>query len=186
MMVIPTIVIVGLVFGIVVYKNTKAAAIPVNNQVASTVKTTVESTGQKLNASLGVGEGKSGDKVIIPVKFDETPLKGVDACDFKIKYDPAILEASEVTFGDIVISGKENFSAEIDTSTGVVSFLFMDNSLGKQAIVKTGIFANISFKIKKDSAKGSTKISLKSIGAFVDEALHEHKATFKDGSITVK
>ena len=184
--ILAVIITMGLAFGITAYRNTKLADIPMNNKVVGSTKNVVESTGQKVNASIGIGEGKSGDNVIIAVNFDENPLKGVDACDFKIKYDPAILEASEVTFGDIVVGGKENFSAEIETPTGVISFLFMDNTFGKQAILKNGVFANISFKLKKDISKGNTPISLKSIGAFVDEALHEHKTSIKDGSINIK
>jgi hypothetical protein len=145
----------------------------------------IQSSGEKLNVNIGVGQGSVDGDVTIPIEFNNDSEVCVDACDFKIMFDPSVLEATGVTYGDIVVAGNESFTSEIDNSKGVISFLFMDNTLGKQPIVEMGIFSNITFKVKKDVANGSSAISLQSVGAFVDEALSEHEVTFKDGSVSI-
>ncbi|MDP4176950.1 MAG: cohesin domain-containing protein [Bacillota bacterium] len=154
--------------------NTSAVADP-TKKPSSTVK-----------VSIGSGEGSEGKTVTIPVKFSSVPKKGIDGCDFKLKYDTTALEMSDVQPADIIGStNKDGFSTENDDTNGVISVLFMDTT-GNSAITKNGSFMNITFKVKSGAKKGDSKITLDSVGAFADKDLNEIGTDFSAGKVTIK
>lgn len=144
-----------------------------------------KTTSKKVIATIGSGKGNRESEVIIPISFNEMPKKGIISCDFKLNYDKNVLDVIKVSPGDIIVNSVANFSHSIDSTTGTISFLFVDNTYGKELITKKGVFANIKFKIKNDAVKGITPIKLKSEGAFADKLLQEHDGTFEEGNIKV-
>ncbi|RCX09098.1 cohesin domain-containing protein, partial [Anaerobacterium chartisolvens] len=155
-------------------------------KAASLVINIIDSTpGDGLNVTIGTGEGKSGEEVTIPVSFAAVPASSIGNCDFKLGFDTSLLEVADVTAGSIVKNAAVNFAYAVNTSTGTISFLFLDNTIGSELISTDGIFANIKFKLKSVTAKTTTPVTLKSIGAFADKDLKAIEAKFIPGSVVI-
>ena len=134
---------------------------------------------------IGTGEGKSGEEVTIPVSFDGVPATSIGNCDFKLGFDTSLLEVVSVSAGSIVKNAPVNFASAVNTGTGTISFLFLDNTIGSELITSDGVFANITFKLKSVAAKTTTPVTLKSVGAFADKDLKAVEAEFTPGSVVI-
>lgn len=149
-------------------------------------KTVVQETGEKVDVSIGSGEAGEEKEITIPVSFTSIPASGISNCDFKISYDCSMLEAVKVGPGDVFTNPEMNFSYSINEINGTISFLFLDNTFGKEPIKAKGVFANITFKVKKGTPKSETKITLKSIGVFANDANKKHDIEFDEGIVSIK
>lgn len=96
--------------------------------------------------TVGNAEGLVGSTVKIPVSFLNGAALAVNNIDFKLAYDPNALELISIDPGEIVTDPAVNFSSYI--SSGRASLLFVDETCGKEPISKSGVFANLNFKIK--------------------------------------
>ncbi len=139
----------------------------------------------RMNVEIGSAEGKAGDEVSLPVIFKNVPSKGINNCDFKLEYDSEIFEYVEVAPADILVNSTSNFSSFANKDNGTISFLFLDNTLGKELISKDGTFAIMKCRIKETAPAGDTEIKLKSVGAFADVDLKEIQAGFSAGTVSV-
>ncbi len=104
-------------------------------------------TDKALLVRAGVATVTPGDTVTIPVTFaGVSNVGGVGTCNFYIGYDKSQLEVVSVTAGDIITNAGVNFASKIDLTKGVISFVFLDNTIGEELIKQDGVFANIKFK----------------------------------------
>ncbi len=142
--------------------------------------------GSGLKVALGTASGNSGDTVTVPVTFADVAAAGkVGTCNFYVSYDPSLLEAVSVAPGSIVTNAGVNFSSSISTS-GSVSFLFLDNTIGSELISTDGTFATITFKLKSVSAKTTASVAFKDGGAFGDGNMTKIATVTKtNGSVTI-
>ncbi len=136
-----------------------------NPVIALTIKdTTPQITG--LGVTIGTVSGKSGDTVTVPVTLTNVSKAGnVGTCNFYIGYDTSKLQATAVSAGNIVKNPDVNFSSAINSSTGTISVLFLDDTLGKELITADGIIATITFKITGTSSQ-TVPVNFKTGGAF--------------------
>ena len=128
-----------------------------------------------LTVTVGTASGKAGETIIVPVTFTNLAKVGnVGVCNFYLGYDVNELEAESVLAGDIVWNSAVNFSSKIDATRGIISFVFLDNTLGEELIKQDGVFANIKFRVKR-SASIFTDPLIKFIegGAFGDGTFSE-------------
>jgi hypothetical protein len=139
--------------------------VTVNPVIALTIKdTTPQITG--LGVTIGTVSGKSGDTVTVPVTLTNVSKSGnVGTCNFYIGYDASKLQATAVSAGNIVKNPAINFSSAINSSTGTISVLFLDDTLGKELITTDGVIATITFKITGTSSQ-TAPVSFKTGGAF--------------------
>ena len=122
-----------------------------------------------LGVTIGTASGNTGDTVTVPITLTNVAEVGnVGTCNFYVSYDTNLLEAVSVTGGPIVTNAGVNLSSNINSSTGVISFLFLDNTIGNELIKTDGVFANITFKLKSTSTQLTTPVDFKSVGAFGD------------------
>jgi len=113
--------------------------------------------------SIGTAEGKVGDTVTVPITFkDVDNINGVGLCDLNIGYDSSLLEAIAVTAGAIVPNQEVNFLSRIKSTSGEISLLYLDNTIGKELINTDGIFATLTFKLKNVTKDTITPIVFKS------------------------
>ncbi len=138
-------------------------------------------TPPKFMINVGSVEGEIRSIVTVPVRFVCAEQFPVNNIDFSLSYDKDILELVSVNSGEIVTNTPVNFSSSIDS--GKVSLLFADKSAGSMPISKTGVFANLNFKIKK---AGTSKIDLVSFGAVNDNKLNPIQYNFSWGSVIGK
>ncbi|HEX9059642.1 MAG TPA: X2-like carbohydrate binding domain-containing protein, partial [Clostridia bacterium] len=95
--------------------------------------------------TVGNVEGSVGSTVKVPVSFLNGAALAVNNVDFKLAYDPNVLELISIDPGEIASNPTVNFSSYI--SSGKASLLFVDETGGKEPISKSGVFANLNFKI---------------------------------------
>ncbi len=147
--------------------------------------TIIDTTPKALKVALGTASGNAGDTVTVPVTFADVTTAGkVGTCNFYVSYDPTLLEATSVTPGSIVTNAGVNFSSSI--SSGSVSFLFLDNTIGSELIGTDGTFATITFKLKSVSAKTTASVAFKDGGAFGDGNMTKIATVIKtNGSVTI-
>ena len=118
--------------------------------------------------TVGNAEGLVGSTVKIPVSFLNGAALAVNNIDFKLAYDPNALELISIDPGEIVTYPAVNFSSYI--SSGKASLLFVDESGGKDPISKSGVFANLNFKIK---TAAKSQITFYSLGALNEMLLRK-------------
>ena len=149
-------------------------------------RVTIEDT-DSLKVSIGEVTGKEDEIVKVPISFTNVAnLNNILSCDFKVNYDTNLLEVVSIEPGSIVTNAEANFSANISTTSGAISFLFLDSTSGSQLINKDGVFANINFKLKTPAeAKITTPVTIKEIGAFKDSNLKTMPVSSIDGSINI-
>jgi len=138
---------------------------------------------KKMDVVLGSAEAGVGQIVKIPVSFEGVPAEGLNNCDFRLTYDAGAFEVISVDYGDIMVNPKNDFSANAENA-GYVSFFYNDSTQGSNPIKKSGLFANITFKVK-NGASGDYKVVLIGKGSFADNNLDTVTATFNEGKIKV-
>src|SRR5690606_29716097 len=78
---------------------------------------------------------KAGDKVEIPIRFNNVPSSGINNCDFILWYDPDVVDVTEIVPGSIIINGAQDFKSYINKDNGRLSFMFVDETgLGNRMI----------------------------------------------------
>lgn len=183
------VILCGLIGGGVYFSKNYYIAWPGSSKSKTVSKTETKTENKSADAIkviIGSADGSEGNTITIPVKIDNISKKGIDGCDFKLKYDPKVLEVTGAQAADLLSDNKDNFSSSVDSANGIISVLFMDSTTGKQAITKNGTFMNITLKVKSGAAKGKSKISLSELGAFADTDLNEEEASFNEGNISIK
>jgi hypothetical protein len=154
-----------------------------NPVLTVTIKDSNPST-DKFNVRIKTLTGKTGAMVTVPINFENiAKVKNVGTCNFYIDYDPSLLEAVSVTAGDIIPNASVNLSSKI--SSGKISFVYLDNTIGDELITKDGVMASITFKILGE--KGETaNVKFDSTGAFGDENMTRiEDVKYIDGSIKI-
>ncbi|HEX9062267.1 MAG TPA: X2-like carbohydrate binding domain-containing protein [Clostridia bacterium] len=81
-----------------------------------------------------------------------TPIKYFD---FKMCYDENAVDVISITPGDIIPNPGVNFSST--AGNGKMVFLFTDETQKYESIVKDGVFANITFKVKTKFTTSTVK-----------------------------
>ncbi|QNU67301.1 hypothetical protein EHE19_001810 [Ruminiclostridium herbifermentans] len=147
---------------------------------------TIDNT-SKLKISIGDVTGNEGEVVSVPISFENVAQLGnIEFCDFKVAYDANLLEAISVEPGSIVTNANDNFNSYINTTDGVISFLFLDNTAGSELINTDGVFANINFKLKNPSEpKITTPVTIQEIGTIGGPNLNMMPINKISGSVTV-
>ena len=140
-----------------------------------------------LKVSIGEATGKEGEIVKVPISFTNVANSGnIACCDFRVGYDTNLLEAVAVEPGSIVTNSEVNFGANIITTSGAISFLFVDYTSGSQPINNDGVFAYINFKLKTPAeAKITTPVTIKDIGAFGDPNLNTMPVSSIGGNVNI-
>lgn len=156
-----------------------------NPQLALTVKDT---TPTPFDAKIGTATGKPGDTVTVPVSFENVAKAGkIGVLNFYIRYDNTLLEALSVEPGTIVPNSEYNFASNIDSNNGVISFIFLDNTIGDEMIESDGDFAKITFKIKPTAQETTTPVEFKEIPMqFDDYGIPGPRAKAYNGSVVIK
>jgi len=137
-----------------------------------------------LGVTIATVTGKTGDTVAVPINLTNVTKVGkILTCNFYVNYDASLLEAASVTAGNIVLTPGVNFSSSINKSTGTISFLFLDNTIGSELITADGVFATMTFKVLGTSSVTSP-IVFKTGGAFGDGNMGKiTDVTFVNGSV---
>jgi len=119
-----------------------------------------------LGVKIGATTGKVGDTITLPINLSNvTKVGNVGTCNFYVNYDASLLQAVSVTAGDVVVNAAVNLSSSINSSTGTISILFLDNTIGSQLITNDGLFATMTFKVIGTSSS-TTPVAFKTGGAF--------------------
>lgn len=155
-----------------------------NTEATSSNAANTITTDGTMKVTIGSVSGAKGTTVTVPVNFDTVPEKGVGCCNFTIEYDNTQLEAVQVTSGEVIVSDTSDFDYAIDEAIGKVSFLFASES-DKDAITKSGVFANIVFNIKDNDIKGDIGLTTGTSIGFGDTSINRINATFHEGKITI-
>ena len=154
-----------------------------NNPV---LELTVTEPVQKLSVKLGTAAGKAGQTITVPVTMANVAKAGnVGTCNFYVGYDSALLKATKVTAGDIVVNAPVNFSTKIDATNGKISFVFLDNTIGDELITADGVLANITFDVL-GTQKTTTAVSFLAGGAFGNGNMAKiADVEFSNGSVEI-
>jgi hypothetical protein len=159
-----------------------------NPTLALTVKDSTPQDPQPtgLGVKLAKVSGTTGANVTVPINLINVAKSGnVGTCNFYVTYDPTLLQATTVAAGDIILNAGVNFSYSINSTTGTISFLFLDNTIGNELITKDGVFANITFKVAGSSST-TTPVAFKTGGAFGNGAMAKiTDVTFINGSVAL-
>ncbi|EMS73510.1 cohesin domain-containing protein [Ruminiclostridium cellobioparum] len=137
-----------------------------------------------LGVTIGTAAGKTGDTVSVPVTLTNVSKVGnVGTCNFYITYDPNLLEATTVSAGNIVKNPAVNLSSAINSSTGTISVVFLDNTIGNELITSDGDIVTITFKIKGTTSQ-TTPVNFKTGGAFGNGSMSKiTDVTYVNGSV---
>ncbi|QNU67302.1 hypothetical protein EHE19_001815 [Ruminiclostridium herbifermentans] len=156
-----------------------------NNPILS-VKVIDSSVELPLEVTVGTAKASLGNMVSIPITFTNVANVGdIGTCNFYISYDPSIVEAVSVQAGSIVKNLAVNFSSRVDNSKGVISFVYLDNTIGDELIDEDGVFAYITFKVK-DYSSTISPIIIKEDGAFGNATFSKINNIIKeDGYISI-
>ena len=153
-----------------------------NNPILS-VKVIDSSLELPLEVTVGTAKASVGDIVNIPITFANVANVGdIGTCNFYISYDPSKVEATSALPGSIVKYAAVNFSSRIDNTKGVISFVFLDNTIGDELIDEDGVFANITFRVKGGCSTTSPVI-LKEGGAFGNANMSKINNIIKEDGI---
>ena len=137
-----------------------------NNPVLALTITDSTPVPTGLGVKIASVTGKTGDTITVPINLSNVVKSGnVGTCNFYVTYDTSVLQAVSATAGDIVLNSAVNFSSSINATTGTISILFLDNTIGDQLITSDGVFANLTFKVVGSSST-TTPIAFKTGGAF--------------------
>ena len=137
-----------------------------NNPVLALTITDSTPVPTGLGVKIASVTGKTGDTITVPINLSNVVKSGnVGTCNFYVTYDTSVLQAVSATAGDIVLNAPVNFSSSINATTGTISILFLDNTIGDQLITSDGVFANLTFKVVGSSST-TTPIAFKTGGAF--------------------
>lgn len=140
-----------------------------------------------LEVEIGSVQGTMGEMVTVPVSFRNVPATGINRCDFVISYDTNVLQAVEdgVTAGPVTKNAAVTFDSITDENSGTIKFLYSDETgLGNEAITTDGVFANIEFLVKQNTAT-SSKIKIIGETAFGNTSSEYITAVVIDGSVEV-
>jgi hypothetical protein len=156
-----------------------------NPQLALTIKDSTPS-GDGLDVTLATVTGNKGDTVTVPVTFANVAKVGnIITCNFYLSYNPSLLEAISVTAGDIVTNPSINFASKINESSSIISFLFLDDTVGDGLITEDGVFANIKFKILGNAGQ-TANVKFTEEGAFGDSDMERiTNMKFTDGGVVI-
>ncbi|HEX9063100.1 MAG TPA: X2-like carbohydrate binding domain-containing protein [Clostridia bacterium] len=135
----------------------------------------------KIDITVGSAKGDVGSKVVVPVKFSGADKLQIANVNFKLAYEKNAVELVSIDPGEIVTNPSSNFFYTI--SSGTANLLFVDESIGKQPIKKSGVFVNLNFKIKK---AGTSNITLAAFGAINAKNYTSISYTFSAGTVTGK
>ncbi|OPX42268.1 cellulosomal-scaffolding protein A precursor [Ruminiclostridium hungatei] len=137
-----------------------------------------------LAVTIGTATGKTGDTVTVPITLENVAKMGnVGTCNFYITYDPAQLQATAVTAGTIVKNAPVNFSSSINSTTGTISVVFLDNTIGSELITSDGVIGTITFKITGTTSTTSP-VNFKTGGAFGNGSMSKiTDVTYVNGSV---
>lgn len=135
-------------------------------------------------------EGASGYKgktITVPIKFEN--LTNVNNCDFSVAYNIDKLEAVSVSAGTLVTEPNSDFKYNINPTTGIISFVYNDETQESRPINQSGVFANIAFKLKDTSESGVTSISFDAQKTFGERSSNRIEPIaniqYIDGLVTV-
>ena len=155
-----------------------------NPVLTLTIKTKPVITG--LGVTIGSTTGKVGDTITLPISLLNVAKVGnVGTGNFYITYDTSLLRQISVTAGDIIVNPAVNLSSSINSTTGTISILFLDNTIGSQLITTDGLFATMTFKVI-GTASSTTPVAFKTGGAIGNGNMSKiTDVTFTSGSVKV-
>ncbi|HEX9061062.1 MAG TPA: cohesin domain-containing protein [Clostridia bacterium] len=105
------------------------------------------STLPELAITAGNAKGYVGDTVTVPVTLSGTEKNPINSIYIEVSYDSNILELVTANPGSLITNPSVSFSYYNNSGTAVL--LFSGESMGSSSINNDGVFANLSFKIKK-------------------------------------
>lgn len=145
---------------------------------------------EPVEVKIGSAVGERNGYINIPIYLNSIPSNGIQAAGFKLQYNPAILSTTEsdITAGStLIINPATDFTVVLDNVNGVITLAFTDDTAGSRTIMKTGLFANIRFKINETAPFDIYAINeIKQIG-FSDGAFNEigDNVSFINGNATI-
>ena len=142
-----------------------------------------------LAAAIGNIEAKAGETVVLPVTLTKAPERGIAAFNYKISYNPELMDIISVKAGDAITTPELNFDGQAFENNKMVSVVFIDYNVTEEDTIKTGgVLTNIELKIKDGVKPGVIPIEFKNIddSVFCDLDEAEVPVRFDAGSITVK
>lgn len=139
-------------------------------------------------AGISTIEAKAGDIITVPITLSGKLELGLANFSYKLAYDSSVLEAIEITPGDIITNPDNNFMSGIFQDRNFLSVLFIDTALDDTETIKTGgVMTNIKFKVKDNAPVGKSPITFK-MGDdsfyYLDDT--ELKIQYVNGSVEVK
>ena len=108
---------------------------------------------------VGSAAAKAGETVTIPVSITKNP--GIVSMKMTISYDESVLELIEATAGDFVVDEQENVTVSSPSFGPIGGGIFTINwvdALATENVTKTGVIANLTFKVKEDAAEGDYNV----------------------------
>lgn len=121
---------------------------------------------------LGGSDDESGDNT---VAVEVTDAKGLGALHIEIKYNPAILEVSEVALGELGENGQIDY--ELKSDRLVIGFI---DAMGLSG---SGDIVEISFNEKSE---GMSSLALENVTATDADTLYDLVTETTDGSVDTK
>gem|GEM_PF-708851 len=132
---------------------------------------TPTATPSKLKISVGSVNGREGETVTIPIRFDNVPKRGITNCDFMIHFNNNYLEFVDYTAGEIINRDSTNFLCNYLSTNSNVYFLFSTGSQQYSPIKNSGVFAYLKLKIKSGTDRSLTPIHVLNIGSFSEPGI---------------
>ncbi|GKX67106.1 cohesin domain-containing protein [Inconstantimicrobium mannanitabidum] len=147
---------------------------------------TVKPVVMNLNVVIGNATGKAGTTVVVPVTVKGITKNGMNACTFTLSYDKNLFENVKVTPGDICVNPDATFIPSVDAENGLINIFYCDSTGAElEAILKDGLFFNISFDIKAGAKEGTTDVKVSDPGNFVDTKSAAYNLNYTNGSVTI-
>lgn len=100
---------------------------------------------------------RSGDTVSVPVRLEGAVSAGVSAMDFRLNYDPAVLQPVGIETGAAASAARKLVQANVATPGEYVVLMFGMN----QDTITNGDIANINMRVVDAAAAGESRISIK-------------------------
>lgn len=136
---------------------------------------------------VGSAEAKPGDTIVIPVSIEKNP--GIVSLKLAVTYDATVLELVEAAAGDFVVAEQEDITIGSPSFGPVENNPFTINwmdALATENNTKSGVIANLTFKVKEGAAEGDTSISLSyNPNDVFDWTMNNVEFAMKSGTVTV-
>ncbi|MEK7794793.1 MAG: cohesin domain-containing protein, partial [Candidatus Hydrogenedentota bacterium] len=126
-----------------------------------------------------------GDTISVPVRLEGAVSAGVSAMDFRLNYDPAVLQPVGIETGSAAAAARKLVQANVATPGEYVVLMFGMN----QDTIASGDIANINMRVVDGAAAGESRISIKDttlsgVDAIGLDSAGSEATVFLDGTST--